>query len=634
MNENLGHAVGDKLLESVARRLRACVRGSDIVARLGGDDFAVLLDEPPTRADAALVARKIQESVTRPHEAASGEILVTPSIGDRRLPGRRRDARRAAAQRRRRAAPREGAGARPVPVLLRRDEGRLARGHAARGDDARRARAARVRACTSSRRSTWRSAADRLRGAPALDPSRSRHDLTRRIHPDRRGERPDHVDRRVGAARGVRQKLRWERAGLGGFPIAVNVSRRQFSGRGFETVLASALRDTRSRRTTSSSRSPRRLMEDVPQTLGTLRCLRRMGVGLAIDDFGTGYSSLSVLGQFPANRLKIDQAFVRDIAREPPARRSRARCSRCPAELGLDVVRRGRRDHRGARLPGRARLSPHAGLPVRPAGARRRVRERLGRGRRAPELNPIGHSRRRPSRDGVRAEVFAERSPRSRCCSRAHSLRRNRRLPRCPRRLRRRSAVPELPQRRGVALGPHCARARVRGESAHRPRAAHLRELSRARRQPREGARHGHDRRVHARLGAGPRADERDVRPMPPLGRCLLDSARPTSCAGWPAATAITRWRRARRPVAAAGSRITNQTCFGCHPAAARRVPQALAHAAARRQDVVRRLPQPARLADPTAARGRQREPALLRPATRRSAARSSGSTRRCARAA
>src|SRR5262249_28205445 len=81
VNENLGHATGDQLLQSVAKRLRTCVRGSDIAARFGGDDFAVVLTSLSSREDAALVARKILEVITRPHDVAGGEIYVTPSIG-------------------------------------------------------------------------------------------------------------------------------------------------------------------------------------------------------------------------------------------------------------------------------------------------------------------------------------------------------------------------------------------------------------------------------------------------------------------------------------------------------------------------------------------------------------------------
>jgi EAL domain-containing protein (putative c-di-GMP-specific phosphodiesterase class I) len=138
------------------------------------------------------------------------------------------------------------------------------------------------------------------------------------------------------------EKVRWERAGLGNFPVAVNVSRRQFRGRDFEGQVASVLRDTGlSPDHLEVEITENALMEDVRQTLGTLRCLRRMGISLSIDDFGTGYSSLSVLGQFPANRLKIDQSFVRNITREP----TRAAITRAviavAAELKLDVVAEG-----------------------------------------------------------------------------------------------------------------------------------------------------------------------------------------------------------------------------------------------------------------------------------------------------
>jgi EAL domain-containing protein (putative c-di-GMP-specific phosphodiesterase class I) len=138
------------------------------------------------------------------------------------------------------------------------------------------------------------------------------------------------------------QKLAWERAGLGEFPVAVNVSRRQFRGRDFESQVAAALRATGlSPAHLEIEITENALMDDVKQTLGTLRSLRLMGINLSIDDFGTGYSSLSVLGQFPANRLKIDQAFVRDIAREP----TRAAITRAvlavAGELKLDVVAEG-----------------------------------------------------------------------------------------------------------------------------------------------------------------------------------------------------------------------------------------------------------------------------------------------------
>ncbi|HXZ84706.1 MAG TPA: diguanylate cyclase, partial [Myxococcota bacterium] len=81
VNENLGHSTGDQLLQSVARRLKACVRGSDIVARFGGDEFGVVLTSLSGREDAGVVARKILDAIAQPHEVAGGDIYVTPSIG-------------------------------------------------------------------------------------------------------------------------------------------------------------------------------------------------------------------------------------------------------------------------------------------------------------------------------------------------------------------------------------------------------------------------------------------------------------------------------------------------------------------------------------------------------------------------
>ena len=342
VNENLGHAVGDKLLESVARRVRACVRGSDIVARLGGDDFAVLLTSLSTRADAALVARKIQESVTRPHEAASGEILVTPSIGVAVFPDD---------------------GETPDSLLRSADVALHRVKEEGRGQFQFYSSEMKAGSLEGMRLEVlMRDALERrefvLYFQPQVDVEKREligcEALLRWIHPDHGLIHPAEfipIAEESGLITPIgewvlreacAQKLRWERAGLGNFPVAVNVSRRQFRGRGFDSVVASVLRDTHlSPDHLEIELTENALMEDVPQTLGTLRCLRRMGVGLAIDDFGTGYSSLSVLGQFPANRLKIDQAFVRDIAREP----TRAAITRAvlavSGELGLDVVAEG-----------------------------------------------------------------------------------------------------------------------------------------------------------------------------------------------------------------------------------------------------------------------------------------------------
>ena len=138
------------------------------------------------------------------------------------------------------------------------------------------------------------------------------------------------------------QKKAWERAGLGDFPISVNVSRRQFRASALPEKIAEILRETGlDPHHLELEITENALIEDVQQTQSALRRVRDLGVGVAIDDFGTGYSSLAVLGQFPASALKIDQAFVRDIGNDP-ARAAITRAVLAVAdELGLDVMAEG-----------------------------------------------------------------------------------------------------------------------------------------------------------------------------------------------------------------------------------------------------------------------------------------------------
>ncbi len=342
VNENLGHSVGDQLLESVARRVRACVRGSDIVARLGADDFAVLLTSLSDREGATLVARKIQESVARPHSAAGSEIYVTPSIGVAVFPED---------------------GATPDALLRSADVALHRVKEDGRGRYQFYSSEMKAGSLEGMRLEVLlHDALERrefvLYYQPQIDVEKRAligcEALVRWIHPEHGMISPaDFIPIAEGNGlivsigewvmrEACNQKVRWERAGLGGFPVAVNVSRRQFRGIDFEGQVASVLRDTGlSPDHLEIEITENALMDDVQQTLGSLRCMRRMGIGLAIDDFGTGYSSLSVLGQFPANRLKIDQSFVRDIAREP----TRAAITRAvlavAGELGLGVVAEG-----------------------------------------------------------------------------------------------------------------------------------------------------------------------------------------------------------------------------------------------------------------------------------------------------
>jgi diguanylate cyclase (GGDEF)-like protein len=342
VNENLGHATGDQLLQSVAKRLRACVRGSDIAARFGGDDFGVVLTSLSGREDAGVVARKILESIARAHEVAGGEIYVTPSIGIAIYPedGDDPDALLRSADVALHRVKEHGRGQfqfyssemrggsferMQLEVMLRDalERGEFSLFYQPQFDVGKRA----------------------LVGAEAL---------IRWIHPER-GMIPPGDFISLAEANGLidsigewvlrtacAQKKKWERAGLGDFPISVNVSRRQFRTADLPERIGAILRETQlDGHHLELEITENALIEDVQQTQAALLRVRALGVGVAIDDFGTGYSSLAVLGQFPATALKIDQAFVRDIANDP-ARAAITRAVLAVAEeLRLDVMAEG-----------------------------------------------------------------------------------------------------------------------------------------------------------------------------------------------------------------------------------------------------------------------------------------------------
>jgi EAL domain-containing protein (putative c-di-GMP-specific phosphodiesterase class I) len=139
-----------------------------------------------------------------------------------------------------------------------------------------------------------------------------------------------------------RQKRTWERAGLGEFPVAVNVSFKQLRSGDLADVVASALAESRlDPRHLELEITENLIMDDLAGALSCLRRIERMGVRIAIDDFGTGYSSLGVLDKLPAHTLKIDQAFVRGIARDPARAAITRTMVAIAQELGMQTLAEG-----------------------------------------------------------------------------------------------------------------------------------------------------------------------------------------------------------------------------------------------------------------------------------------------------
>jgi diguanylate cyclase (GGDEF)-like protein len=312
INDSFGTATGDRVLAELAQRMRGCLREGDVAARIGGDQFALLVH----RADAIgaeAAARRVLESVAGPCHFDGAQFTVTCSIGVA-------------------LCPQHG---RAVDELLRHAE-------------------AAVRAVKTAGRANWRvsrfSSSTDLRTQMKLD-----HAMRQALVSDRfRLHYQPQVDMASGAVIGAEALIRWRDPEFGdvppgrfipvaeetglivaigdwvmgqavrqaadwvgrglGVPVAVNVSALQFQQPGFvdrvATVLAANGLDPRwlELELTESI-----LVHDIDDTENRLNALARLGVRLSIDDFGTGYSSLSYLKRFPIGKLKIDRSFVKGL---------------------------------------------------------------------------------------------------------------------------------------------------------------------------------------------------------------------------------------------------------------------------------------------------------------------------------
>ncbi len=317
VNDSLGHPAGDALLQEVARRLQLTVRNTDVVGRMGGDEFIVLLRRIGARTDVTLVARKIVDALSPPFNLAGQQVTITASVGCAVAPqdGLSSDTLQQHADLAMYRVKRSGGngllrfdsamGEPGSEQLLERDlRGALERGELT----------LHYQGCYELRR-------ERLVGFEAL---------LRWQHPER-GLIPPATfiplaeDTRlilpIGAwvlQEACRQAVQW------GFPasglcMSVNVSPLQFDRPTFLGTVREALR--------RSGLPPRHLILELTETLvlrdveraqSHIRELRKLGVQVAMDDFGTGYSSLSLLESLPFDQLKVDRSFTRNLGTARP----------------------------------------------------------------------------------------------------------------------------------------------------------------------------------------------------------------------------------------------------------------------------------------------------------------------------
>ncbi|MBF2049941.1 MAG: EAL domain-containing protein [Elainella sp. C42_A2020_010] len=318
INDSLGHAAGDQLLQEVAQRLRTCLRKHDLVARWAGDEFTLLLTDINCVEDAVTIAQKILWAMKADFELEGHRLHISSSIGIAVYPNDGEDA----------------------ETLLKNADAALYR-----AKDSGRNGYHLYTSAINSETSEWLALESHLHRAlerrefvlyyqPQVNVVTGEitqmEALLRWQHPEMGLVSPakfiplaeenglivpigEWVLRTACA-----QTCAWQAAGLPPVRIAVNLSARQLRQPNLVEMVAQVLSDT--------GLAPRYLELEITETTvmknveltKTILCeLHRMGVSMAMDDFGTGYSSLGYLKKFPFNTLKIDQSFVRDLTTDP-----------------------------------------------------------------------------------------------------------------------------------------------------------------------------------------------------------------------------------------------------------------------------------------------------------------------------
>ena len=394
VNDSLGHAAGDRLLQICGERLRNALRADDVVARLGGDEFAILARD--VTDSNALVAR-LFDVLSAPVMLEGKRLHLRASIGI--------------------------AGTDSGDDLLRNADLAMYA-----------AKAAGTNRCAFFTDDMHVNAVARLDHREQLERAIENEELVLHFQ--------SIVDLDLGRVAGFEALVRWqhptrgflgpgefiplaEETGLivplgrwvlreasrqaalwAGAPyLSVNVASAQLEQPGFVGEVAAALAD--------SGFEPSRLMLEVTESslvgdaeAERLQALRRLGVRLAIDDFGTGYSSLSYLRRFPMDVLKIDRSFTRDACEDGALLQAIVAMGE---SLGLVLIPEGIEEPEQAEALSRPRLPPGSGLPLRPTGPGRRAlrrrpprRGRVARSGRPPDpharlARPAAHLTRTPA---------------------------------------------------------------------------------------------------------------------------------------------------------------------------------------------------------------------------------------------
>lgn len=341
VNDTLGHAIGDELLVDVSRRVTACVRKSDTVCRLGGDEFTVILEDVRSSEDAAHVAGEIITSVAHVFRIKGHEIFVGASVGIGIYPTD---------------------GQTDEELVKNADMAMYQAKSAGRGVYKFFTKEMNERAVTRQKmesgiRRALLSGEFGVYYQPKIDLATGSlagaEALIRWIHPagviqpdsfipiaEETGlilEIDDYVLAKVCA-----DLNNWRSKGNPDLRVSVNISARHFQSRRLVESLQSILSSTQTLpdnieiEITESA-----IMQDAAASIETLQTIRDMGIHLSIDDFGTGYSSLSYLKKFPVDILKIDKSFVIDLIKDKDNQAIVSSIVSMGKTMGLKIVAEG-----------------------------------------------------------------------------------------------------------------------------------------------------------------------------------------------------------------------------------------------------------------------------------------------------
>jgi diguanylate cyclase (GGDEF)-like protein/PAS domain S-box-containing protein len=314
INDSLGHAVGDQLLQSVAQRLSACVRQTDTVCRQGGDEFVILLAELEHPQDAAHVAEKLLASLAAPQLIGGHEIYITLSIGISVYPDDGQDG-ATIIQNADTAMYYAKEGGRNNYQFFRADMNTRAVQRMVVENSLR--RALKDEEFVLHYQPEFDLASGAITGVEALlrwiDPKLGV------IYPEQFVQIAEECGLIVPLGQwslreACRQAQAWGEAGLLSVPLSVNISGTYFQHKDFLDDVVKTLEQTgltANRLELEFTEST--LMTNAERSAAVLKTLKAMGMRLAIDDFGTGYSSLNHLRRLPIDTLKIDQSFVQRI---------------------------------------------------------------------------------------------------------------------------------------------------------------------------------------------------------------------------------------------------------------------------------------------------------------------------------